>query len=77
MSNGHQSAVRVRSLQQTACILCSLNCGLEVDVEDGHFVRIKGDKAPSHFAGIHLPEGAAARPLPERQEPRDAAAAAA
>jgi anaerobic selenocysteine-containing dehydrogenase len=45
MSNGHESTVGGRSLQQTACILCSLNCGLEVDVEEGHLVRIRGDKA--------------------------------
>lgn len=31
--------------QPTACILCSLNCGIEVQVEDGHFVKIRGDKA--------------------------------
>ncbi len=30
---------------QTACILCSINCGIEVKVQDGHFVRIRGDKA--------------------------------
>jgi anaerobic selenocysteine-containing dehydrogenase len=29
----------------TACILCECNCGLEVDVEDGHLVRIRGDRA--------------------------------
>lgn len=27
----------------TACILCSRNCGLEVDVEDGRFTKIRGD----------------------------------
>ncbi len=32
--------------QTTACILCSRNCGLRVDIEDGHFTRIKGD--PEH-----------------------------
>ena len=31
--------------QQTACILCSLNCGIEVQVEDRHFVKVRGDKA--------------------------------
>ncbi|MEK7794380.1 MAG: hypothetical protein AAB353_07610, partial [Candidatus Hydrogenedentota bacterium] len=31
--------------QKTACILCSVNCGLEVQTEDGHFTKIKGDKA--------------------------------
>ena len=28
----------------TACIFCSTNCGLQVEVEDGHSKRIKGDK---------------------------------
>lgn len=31
--------------KSTACILCSLNCGIEVLVDDGHFVKIRGDKA--------------------------------
>jgi anaerobic selenocysteine-containing dehydrogenase len=30
--------------QTTACILCSINCGLQVQLEDGHLKRIKGDK---------------------------------
>lgn len=30
--------------QATACILCSLNCGLEVQTKDRHIVKIKGDK---------------------------------
>ena len=29
----------------TACILCSRNCGLAVEIEDGKFTRIKGDEA--------------------------------
>lgn len=28
----------------TACILCSLNCGLQVKVEDGHITKVKGDE---------------------------------
>lgn len=28
----------------TACNICSLNCGLEVQVEDGHIVRTRGDR---------------------------------
>jgi len=28
---------------RTACILCSRNCGLLVDIDDGKFVRIRGD----------------------------------
>ena len=31
--------------QQSCCILCSLNCGIEVKVKDRHFVKIRGDKA--------------------------------
>jgi anaerobic selenocysteine-containing dehydrogenase len=31
--------------QHTACILCSVNCGIEVLVEDGHLVKIRGDRA--------------------------------
>ncbi len=30
--------------QSTACILCPLNCGLEVQVENGHLKKIRGDK---------------------------------
>src|SRR5436309_3591511 len=29
---------------KTACILCSVNCGIEVKVEDRRFVRVRGDK---------------------------------
>lgn len=29
--------------EKTACILCSRNCGLIVDIEDGRFTRIRGD----------------------------------
>ncbi|MEI6668042.1 MAG: molybdopterin-dependent oxidoreductase [Acidobacteriota bacterium] len=28
----------------SACVLCSENCGIEVQVADGHLVRIKGDR---------------------------------
>ncbi|WP_156689270.1 molybdopterin-dependent oxidoreductase [Mycobacterium sp. Marseille-P9652] len=31
--------------QPTACILCECNCGIVVQVEDGHLARIRGDKA--------------------------------
>ncbi len=30
--------------QSTACNLCSLNCGVEIQVEDGRFTRIRGDR---------------------------------
>ncbi|BBM82773.1 molybdopterin-dependent oxidoreductase [Candidatus Uabimicrobium amorphum] len=29
---------------KTACILCSINCGLEVQVQDRHLQKIRGDK---------------------------------
>jgi anaerobic selenocysteine-containing dehydrogenase len=29
--------------EKTACILCSRNCGLSVDINEGKFVRIRGD----------------------------------
>ena len=28
----------------TACILCECNCGLEVEVADGHLVKLRGDR---------------------------------
>ena len=31
--------------ESTACILCSLNCGIEVQIEDGHLTKIRGDRA--------------------------------
>jgi anaerobic selenocysteine-containing dehydrogenase len=37
--------------QPTACILCSQNCGLGVQVEDGHITRIRGDAAHPATAG--------------------------
>src|SRR4249919_470015 len=30
--------------QQTACILCSLNCGIEVRIEDRRIASIRGDR---------------------------------
>ena len=31
--------------QQTACILCECNCGIEVELEGRRLARIRGDKA--------------------------------
>jgi len=31
--------------KETACVLCSQNCGLLVQTEDGHITKIKGNKA--------------------------------
>ena len=43
---GSMSAAQPQDRQSTACILCSRNCGLEVEIEDGRFVRVRGD--PRH-----------------------------
>ena len=37
--------------KSTACILCSTNCGLQVQIEDGHFKKIKGDKTNPRSRG--------------------------
>ncbi|MEM9593548.1 MAG: molybdopterin-dependent oxidoreductase [Acidobacteriota bacterium] len=31
--------------ESTACILCSVNCGVEIQVQEGRFTKIRGDKA--------------------------------
>src|SRR3954466_12853279 len=31
--------------EQTACILCSQNCGIEVQTESGRITRVRGDRA--------------------------------
>ena len=36
---------------RTACILCSRNCGLAVEIEDGHFTRVRGDEAHPNSKG--------------------------
>ena len=37
--------------QPTACVLCSENCGLEVQLEGGRIARIKGDRRHPSSAG--------------------------
>jgi formate dehydrogenase len=37
--------------KSTGCILCSINCGLSVQIEDRHFLRIKGDRANPRSRG--------------------------
>ena len=36
---------------RTACNLCSLNCGIEIEVEEGRFGRIKGDRSHPESQG--------------------------
>ncbi len=38
-------------MQSTACILCSINCGLKIQVKNGGFTRIQGDKQHPHSEG--------------------------
>ncbi len=45
MSTQHDANGTSTTHHHTACILCSLNCGIEVDVEAGRLTRIRGDKA--------------------------------
>ncbi len=60
---------------KTACILCSVNCGIEVRL-DGESDRAGARRqGTSGLAGLHVREGAAARPLPERPPPPDVPAA--
>lgn len=33
------------SVEQTACILCTRNCGLQVEIADGNIVGVRGDEA--------------------------------
>ncbi|VAX32989.1 Molybdopterin-binding oxidoreductase [4Fe-4S] cluster binding and molybdopterin cofactor binding site containing [hydrothermal vent metagenome] len=40
-----------KRMQSTACILCSINCGLKIQVEHGEFTRILGDKKNPHSEG--------------------------
>jgi anaerobic selenocysteine-containing dehydrogenase len=37
--------------RQTACILCSINCGVEVQLDGRHLARIRGDKANPRSEG--------------------------
>jgi anaerobic selenocysteine-containing dehydrogenase len=39
------SATESTEWKKTACILCAVNCGLEVQTDGGRIIRIRGDKA--------------------------------
>jgi formate dehydrogenase len=45
--------------KSTSCILCSVNCGLQVQIEDGHFKKIKGDKTNPRSKGYTCEKPAA------------------
>jgi anaerobic selenocysteine-containing dehydrogenase len=38
------SATQSAEWKKTACIICSLNCGLEVQTEGGRITKTRGDK---------------------------------
>ena len=42
---GESTIATATDWQPTACILCSINCGIEVRVEDRRIARVRGDKA--------------------------------
>jgi anaerobic selenocysteine-containing dehydrogenase len=41
----------------TACVLCSLNCGLRVLVEENRIVKVRGDKSNPFSRGYTCPKG--------------------
>ena len=43
--------------KHTACVLCSLNCGLLVQVEDNHIVKVRGDKSNPFSKGYTCSKG--------------------
>ena len=52
--------------RQTACILCSVNCGIEVKLDGRPHHQGARRSRPSGLARLRLREGAAPRSLPER-----------
>lgn len=46
-----QSEERDEGFQQTACILCSITCGIEVQLSGRHLTRIRGDRANPRSLG--------------------------
>ena len=64
---------------QTACILCSINCGIEVRLggEDGRrFERVRGDKAHPASSGWIAGRGARALTSSKATRPAPASRAA-
>ncbi|MBU7579271.1 MAG: hypothetical protein KAF27_02200 [Porphyrobacter sp.] len=53
------------TLHKSACILCYINCGIEVEVEDGLMKRVRGDKAnPKSLGYICQKAGQIGRAMP-------------
>ena len=51
---------------KTACVLCSINCGIEVKTEGREIVRVRGDKSHPASQGYTCEKGPARELLPER-----------
>ena len=61
----------------TVCVLCSHNCGLRVDVEDGRIVAVRGDETNPITHGLRLQQGLQHRALRRARRPHPAPDAAA
>ncbi len=42
---------------KTACVLCSVNCGIEVRIDDREIIRVRGDKAHPASKGYTCEKG--------------------
>ena len=43
--------------KKTACVLCAQNCGLEMEVEDGKIIKVRGDKSNPRSQGYCCRKG--------------------
>ena len=43
--------------KKTGCVLCALNCGLEVEVEDNRIVKVKGASTIHEARGMYAGKG--------------------
>lgn len=55
----------------TACILCSRNCGLSVEIKDNQFVKIKGNPEHPFSQGYICQKSRKITALPETCRPFD------
>ncbi len=54
---GESTSATAMDWRPTACILCSINCGLEVRTEDRSIVRVRGDKSHPGSQGYTCEKG--------------------
>ena len=43
--------------KHTSCVLCAQNCGLEMEVEDGTIIKVRGDKSNPRSQGYCCRKG--------------------